>query len=162
MIGSLLYFAYGSNMDIQQMRMRCPGAEVVGIGVLVDQALCFSRHSVSRDCGVASITPRPGGEVLGVVYRLSAGDLARLDSYEDFVTGRAAELNSYNRMEIEVLVDGRPCVAQTYVAVTQDGAFRPNAAYLRHLLDGASLHGFPPDYVVQLKAWAGSRSDSGI
>lgn len=161
MTGSVLYFAYGSNMDIEQMRMRCAGAEVVGIGALADHALCFPRHSTSRDCGVASITPKPGAETLGVVYRLSADNIARLDGCEEFVEGRAAELNSYNRVEIEVLVDGRPCLAQTYVAVTQDGAFRPNAAYLQHLLDGAAMHAFPADYVVQLEGWAESPAAPG-
>ncbi|WP_052951605.1 gamma-glutamylcyclotransferase family protein [Devosia soli] len=150
------YFAYGSNMDVAQMQVRCPGAEVVGIGVLADHMLCFPRHSISRDCGVASVTPRPGWKTLGVVYRLSADNIARLDAYEDFVAGRAAELNSYNRVEIEVFVNGRPSLAQIYIAVAQDGAFRPNAAYLRHLLDGASMHRLPADYVAQLHGWSQS------
>lgn len=156
MMWDLLYFAYGSNMDVAQMEARCPGAEVVGIGVLADHTLCFPRHSVVRDCGVASIMPRLGRETLGVVYGLSADNIARLDAYEDFVAGRAAELNSYNRVEIEVLVDGGTRLAQTYVAVAQDGAFRPSAAYLRHLLDGASMHGFPAEYVAQLQDWTQS------
>lgn len=88
-----------------------------------------------------------------MVYALSADNIARLDAYEDFVAGRAAKLNSYNRVEIEVLVGGRPYVAQTYIAIPQDGAFRPNAAYLRHLLDGASMHGFPADYLAHLQRW---------
>ncbi|KQN72389.1 gamma-glutamylcyclotransferase family protein [Devosia sp. Leaf64] len=148
-----LYFAYGSNMDLAQMQARCTGAEVVGIGVLADHVLCFPRHSVTRDCGVASISPRPGGKTLGVVYRLSAENIARLDAYEDFVVDRAAELNSYNRVEIEVLVDGRPHLVQTYIAVAHDGAHRPNAAYLRHLRDGASMHRFPEEYLTQLQDW---------
>lgn len=158
MMWDLLYFAYGSNMDVAQMEARCPGAEVVGMGVLADHMLCFPRHSVMRDCGVASIMPRLGRETLGVVYGLSADNIARLDAYEDFVAERAAELNSYTRVEIEVLVDGRPYVAQTYIAVPQDGAFRPNAAYLRHLLDGASMHGFPADYLAHLQRWTESAS----
>lgn len=153
-----LYFAYGSNMDIAQMQVRCPGAEVVGIGVLANYVLCFPRHSIARKCGVASIAPRSGDKTLGVIYRLSADNIERLDAYEDFVVARAAELNSYNRVEIEVLVDDRPCLAQTYIAVAQDGVFRPNLAYLRHFLDGASGHGFPAEYVAQLEGWLHNQS----
>lgn len=67
----VLYFAYGSNMDPEQLKTRCPDAELVGIGVLADHALCFPRRSNKRDCGVSSVAPVVGRETWGVVFRLT-------------------------------------------------------------------------------------------
>jgi len=49
----MLYFAYGSNMDWNQIRGRCPSASFLGIAVLLDHRLAFSRYSTTRNCGVA-------------------------------------------------------------------------------------------------------------
>jgi len=89
----MLYFAYGSNMDPEQMRQRCPNAEVAGIGFAADHSLCFPRLSTRRACGVASLRPHPGQAAWGVLYRLGEGDLARLDECEGFSSGRPADQN---------------------------------------------------------------------
>ena len=41
-----LYFAYGSNLDLEQMAQRCPDAEIVGPVRLENYELRFR----SRDC----------------------------------------------------------------------------------------------------------------
>ena len=38
------YIAYGSNMNIEQMERRCPGARVAGKGWLKDHRLFFAGH----------------------------------------------------------------------------------------------------------------------
>ena len=53
----MLYVAYGSNMDWEQMRARCPTARFVGIAELRDHELVFPRKSKKRRCGVASALP---------------------------------------------------------------------------------------------------------
>ena len=35
------YLAYGSNLDIRQMRYRCPNARVVGISAISDYELLY-------------------------------------------------------------------------------------------------------------------------
>ena len=35
------YIAYGSNLNVQQMRMRCPNASILGTAVLKDWELLF-------------------------------------------------------------------------------------------------------------------------
>ncbi len=47
-----LYFAYGSNINLDQMAQRCPEAEVVGPVTLPDHELLF------RYSGVATIRPK--------------------------------------------------------------------------------------------------------
>ena len=35
------YIAYGSNLNVQQMRWRCPGARIIGTSELQDYRLLF-------------------------------------------------------------------------------------------------------------------------
>ena len=53
-----LYFAYGSNINLNQMDVRCPDARVVGPAVLEGYELLFRGNS--RGCGVATIAPNEG------------------------------------------------------------------------------------------------------
>lgn len=148
----MLYFAYGSNMDREQMKARCPDAELIGIGVMAEHALCFPRRSIKRNCGVSSVAPRQGQETWGVIYRLGPKDLAALDASEGFRSERAAELNSYNRVPVLVVIDDVPTEMVTYIAVDQKDAPLPSEAYLRHIREGARQHGLPAAYLDYLDA----------
>jgi gamma-glutamylcyclotransferase (GGCT)/AIG2-like uncharacterized protein YtfP len=142
----MLYFAYGSNMDPAQIQQRCPGVQKVGIGVLRGYALCFPRLSDRRGCGVASVLPVEGQEVWGVVYRLTAADLAALDALEGYRADGPATDNRYNRVAIAVEIDGVPTDVETYIAVSQENPPPPNAHYLQQIGDGARHHGLPEAY----------------
>ena len=43
----MLYFAFGSNLDPDQMRARCPAHQVVGMAVLRDHKLIFPIFSTT-------------------------------------------------------------------------------------------------------------------
>ncbi|MGV1793567.1 gamma-glutamylcyclotransferase family protein [Rhizobium sp. A37_96] len=146
----MLYFAYGSNMDPQQMSERCPSAEVVGIGYLPDHCLCFPRLSKNRGCGVSSVEPSPGRATWGVVYRLTKEDLASLDKSEGYKSERHEDQNSYNRVPVTIVIDDTPTKACTYVAVGQANAPLPSLEYLKHLREGARHHHLPADYCRSL------------
>lgn len=115
----MLYFGYGSNMDPEQMKIRCPNTEVVGIGFIPGHTLCFPRLSVNRDCGVSSIEPAAGQNAWGVVYRLTTADAANLDKSEGFRADRPQSANSYNRVPVLVTMNGVPTEMQTYIAKPQ-------------------------------------------
>jgi len=100
----LLYFAYGSNMNWPQMRERCPSSRFVGVAMLSNHRLAFTRTSVTRGCGVADIVQTLGGQVWGVVYEIPDLELGQLDKSEGYRPGR--EKNSYSRRECMVLLDG--------------------------------------------------------
>lgn len=146
----MLYFAYGSNMDPDQMAARCPDAKIVGPAYLQDHRLCFPRRSKNRGCGVSSIEPSVGHNTWGVVYESSDADLFALDKNEGFRRDRDPMGNAYNRISVTVNVGGQPVEAETYVASPQEGLHRPNAAYLAHLRDGAAHHGLPRSYLTYL------------
>ena len=71
-----LYFAYGSNMNVEQMRRRIPDARVVGRAVLKGWRVVERLY--------ADIEKSSGGRVYGVLYLLSAKEMRRLDTFEGY------------------------------------------------------------------------------
>src|SRR5262249_61792884 len=75
------YFAYGSNMSRGARGRRCPIAEPIGAARLENW-----RFLIMLD-GYASVVPARGATVHGVLWRLSARDLAALNAYESLDSG---------------------------------------------------------------------------
>jgi gamma-glutamylcyclotransferase (GGCT)/AIG2-like uncharacterized protein YtfP len=148
----MLYFAYGSNLSWEQMNQRCPSARFVGVGVLPDHKLAFTRKSVNRGCGVADALPENGAAVWGVVFQIDDVDIGKLDASEGYKPGRSK--NSYFRRETRVLVDGdhqRPLETWVYFANRERNAPLPNAAYKDLIVSGAKYWHLPHEYVRQLE-----------
>ena len=118
----MLYFAYGSNLDSEQMKRRCPQMVPVGLAALRDHRLAFPRTSRDWGGGVASPVLAHGHDLWGYVYDLDDEDVAALDRYEGW-HGSGHPENGYDRETVTVdLVrpdDGsvpRRVRALTYVA----------------------------------------------
>ena len=60
------YFAYGSNMNLDQMAYRCPAASVVENVRLEGYRLTFCGRG--KGSGVATILPEEGSQVEGVLW----------------------------------------------------------------------------------------------
>jgi gamma-glutamylcyclotransferase (GGCT)/AIG2-like uncharacterized protein YtfP len=134
----IVNFAYGTNMDRERMRLRCPGARAIGPGRLAGWRL-----TVSVD-GYVSVARQAGACVHGVIWRLTARDLAALDAYESIASGL------YRRRMLPVLVDGRKTPAQIYIG--RSGApGRPRPGHLPIVLAAAQSWNLPPAYVVELQ-----------
>lgn len=65
-----LYFAYGSNLNLDQMARRCPDAEPVGRVRLDGYRLAFRRTGG----GYLTILPDKGNHVDGLLWKVSAQD----------------------------------------------------------------------------------------
>ena len=72
------YFAYGSNLNIEQMLARCPGAEVVGWAKLKGHELLFKG---SRTRSYLTVEPGEGSVWIGA-WSISAENEDALDKYE--------------------------------------------------------------------------------
>jgi gamma-glutamylcyclotransferase (GGCT)/AIG2-like uncharacterized protein YtfP len=79
---TVLYFAYGSNLDEVQMKERCPGARPAGIATLPNHALTFGGFSHRWSGAVASVRRAVGAHVDGLLYRVPVAELATLDHAE--------------------------------------------------------------------------------
>lgn len=156
-----LYFAYGSNLWIGQMRRRCPSARVEALATLKGRRLWFPLRSSRWGGGVAGLREDPLGMVEGVVYRISWDDLKRMDRFESVHTGmyRREEVSVHTR-ENEVLH------AWTYVSRVEDGApFPTTSRYIGTIIRGAEEHGLSQDWIRFLRDFPvqdppGSREDT--
>lgn len=109
------YFAYGSNMDVAQMRRRVGFTGTPRAACLSGYQLTFNKFSFKRQCGAANLifTGDKADTVEGVVYQLSSEQLARLDRFEGFNTAKQrANPRGYERISLE-LDDGSN--AQVYI-----------------------------------------------
>lgn len=76
MLEKRLYFAYGANMHMENMAFRCPAARPVCSYILRDWELAFNSH--------ATIVPKKGGEVPGVLWYITDECEWSLDAFEGF------------------------------------------------------------------------------
>lgn len=75
------YFAYGSNMCVDQMAERCPNAQLIGVVTLDGWELFMDQ------AGYATIERRTGASVEGVLWEIGPADERSLDDYEGISTG---------------------------------------------------------------------------
>ncbi len=75
------YIAYGSNLNIPQMRMRCPGARIIGTSVIEDYELLFKG---SKTGSYLTIERSVGASVPVAVWEVSEQNELALDHYEGF------------------------------------------------------------------------------
>jgi gamma-glutamylcyclotransferase (GGCT)/AIG2-like uncharacterized protein YtfP len=155
----MLYFAYGSNLDPEQMQSRCPGHVVVGLAALRDHRLAFPLYSNPWGGGVSSIQLAHGDTVWGMLFDLTEEHLRTLDGFEEF-RGAGDQHNVYDRDQVTVELtrpdDGsfpRRVRAWTYVARPAKPS-PPSRRYLDTILRGARHHRLPEEYIAKIAAVA--------
>ena len=132
-----LYIAYGSNLNLGQMKHRCPTAEVVGTAELEGYDLLFrgSRHSA-----VATVEPLEGGKVPVLLWKLKPQDERALDVYEGWP--------SFYRKEIhEIELGGKTVPAMVYVMNDGHDYGEPSSYYYNTIREGYESAGFDMDYL---------------
>lgn len=75
------YLAYGSNLNMEQMKHRCPTAKPIGTAIIENNVLTF-RGSGSGY--YLTIEPKIGSKVPVGVWEVTAADEAALDRYEGY------------------------------------------------------------------------------
>ena len=130
-----LYFAYGSNLDPDQMLRRCPDARLVGVATLSGFRLAFTGRSKTWGGGVATVLLASSGLVQGLVWSISDRDLESLDRCEGFPY-------TYGRESFKVqLASGESGYALVYIKEDQTSA-PPSAAYLEVIRQAYEQRGF--------------------
>jgi len=95
-----LYFGYGSNLDILQMKRRCRDCVPIQPAKLPGYLLTFS--------GVLTIAKDPSAFVLGGIYQVSDSDEGALDIYEGYP-------HLYVKRYTHVTIAGKRCEVFYYV-----------------------------------------------
>lgn len=99
------YLAYGSNLNIQQMKYRCPDAKPIGTAFIKGYELLFKG---SKTGSYLTIEKAEKSKVPVAVWEVSAADERRLDVYEGCP-------NFYYKTEMEVTVNRRKIKAFVYI-----------------------------------------------
>lgn len=128
------YIAYGSNLHMKQMLIRCRDAVRIGTDTLEGYKLTFR----SNNCfGVANIEPAKGRKVHVGIWQISARDERALDRYEGYPW-------LYEKKEFIVRVNGIRVNAIAYVMTPGHKLASPAPSYLRTIRQGYKDFGFDP------------------
>ena len=132
------YIAYGSNLNVRQMRMRCPDAVIIGTAFIPDYRLLFKG---SKSGNYLTIEPHSGSQVPVAVWAVSARDERNLDRYEgfpDFYYKKGYPL------EVKLSETGkiRKLTAFAYIMHEERKLGIPTSAYIRTCVDGYRQFGF--------------------
>lgn len=119
---TMLYFAYGSNLNLEQMRRRCPRAVPLGKYFLQDARLVFR--------GVADCIYEPGSQCPGGIWRITPNCEEALDRYEGVRSG----MYSKNWLPIPGGEPGETDVL--YYSMNSDGIMPPSKTYLAGIVQG--------------------------
>lgn len=144
-----LYFAYGSNLNLEQMNQKCTKPRVLGIARLPYHKIGFYEHSVIWDGAVETVVPDTQSEVWGVLYQLESYAWDQLDNCEDVRLDGSGE---YFHYPVEVL-DEQNTVrdASMYKKARLGPAKQPSTEYLDIIIQGAKEQGLPEGYIATLQ-----------
>ena len=143
------YFAYGSNLDLAQMKIRCPSSELISKGSLSGYRLTFNRYSSGWGGGVADVIQDQDSKVWGLVFKLSNSDLKRLDSYEGCYNDQTS---LYERWKTVINTPkGQISDVWVYTVVEKQKFVQPTLEYLQIIKDAAVKWNFPK--ITEDEAW---------
>lgn len=129
-----LYAAYGSNLNLEQMSLRCSSAKLYGKGIIDGYRLIF-KGQVGNS--YASIEPFAGGKVPVLIWELQEDDEKNLDYYEGYPRFYEKEILTVepeNKELIEVMV---------YIMTDERTELNPpSQRYLNSIKDGYITAGF--------------------
>ena len=137
---SRYYLAYGSNLNVRQMRFRCPTALVVGKGVIKDYRLLFKG---SKTGSYLTIEKAKGYEVPVAVWKVDKACEESLDRYEGYPS-------FYYKKEIEIdfksIKKGLPRHSKAFVYIMHEERELgiPSRGYVEVCLEGYRTFGFNP------------------
>ena len=149
------YLAYGSNLNIRQMMIRCPSARMIGTATIEDYRLMFKG---SKTGSYLTIEPEEGCSVPVGVWEVSEADELALDRYEGFPT-------FYYKKELELPITGirtgkvRRRKAFVYIMHEDRLLGVPSNMYMRICMEGYMDFGF--NYDTLWEAYEYSRQENG-
>lgn len=124
----MLYVAYGSNMNKEQMRKRCPKATFNAVGLAQDSEFIFNH--------VATLHEQVGSTAPVVLWNMSDEDEKIMDVYEGFP-------HKYHKEQITVKLDsGEYVTGIAYVMNDTQHLGIPTDAYYNRIAKGYTDAGF--------------------
>jgi gamma-glutamylcyclotransferase (GGCT)/AIG2-like uncharacterized protein YtfP len=133
-----LYFAYGSNMDVNAMARRCPRSKALGLARLERHQLAVMRE------GWLTAVRASSSAVHGVLWDLALSDIPALDRHESL------SQSLYVKLTQAVIAERGPKRAIVYIGANSGpGVLRP--AYIAEVLAAARSWRLPAEAVEALE-----------
>ena len=145
------YIAYGSNLNIRQMKMRCPSARIIGTSNLEGYELLFKG---SKTGSYLTVEKKESGIVPVAVWEVTPNDELALDRYEGFPTFYYKEDMT---LPIKGIRTGKVRQRQVFVYIMHEDRpiGTPSDCYLRTCLEGYDDFGF--DSKILMNAYLNCR-----
>ncbi len=137
------YVAYGSNLNVHQMKYRCPDARIIGTAEIKDYRLLFKG---SKSGSYLTIEPQEGSVVPVGVWEVSKEDELNLDSYEGYpVFYYKKEMN----LDIKGIKTGKIRNRDVFVYIMHEERpiGMPSRMYVRTCAEGYHDFGFETKYL---------------
>ena len=128
----ILYAAYGSNINLEQMAYRCPNSTVAGTAMLKGYELQFRHH--------ATVEQNADAEVPILLWELDAQDERFLDKYEGWP-------KYYRKENITLELNGESVEAMIYIMNGDRPLESPTAQYYDIIEQGYRENGLDTSYL---------------
>ena len=133
------YIAYGSNLNLPQMKQRCPTATVVGTSEIEGYELLFRG---SKTGAYATIEPCEGSKVPVLIWSVKPADELALDRYEGYP-------RFYGKEAMDLEVADQQVSAFVYIMTDGLQLGVPSEYYLKTIEEGYETAGFDTDFLDQ-------------
>lgn len=127
------YLAYGSNLNLSQMKYRCPNARPIGNINLKNYRLVYKGQK--NDFSYLTIEEYEGSNVPLGLYEVSYSDIFSLDNYEGYPT-------FYSKFYIPIKIGNKTKKALIYIMNQCFDYHLPAEEYVLTCMDGYDDFGF--------------------
>lgn len=141
---SILYFAYGTLLGVEEMTRLCPSAKPLGYATLTDYEFHLERFGPEPNQGGCALQRVDGSEVKGVLYEVTSDEWAHLCD----VSGVGTD---YKVISVTVVRDDRTSESVNTLTIRDPrGPFRPSEEYIDKIVNGALSSGLPESYRAKI------------
>jgi hypothetical protein len=131
MADRILYFAYGHNTNITELKHRVPDAKLIGRAIAPNYQLIMRHYT--------DIMAKDGVKTYGVLWAVNSEGVRELNYYE-------GDNRDYSHAYIEVFYKGKLYKALTFVMIPSDDKGKePSEKYIKHVYDGYKMNNIPID-----------------
>jgi hypothetical protein len=153
----LYYFAYGSDMNREQIRSRCADPKAVAVARLPNSRIAFYGYSTVWDGALETVISASDDDVWGVMYDLSSSDRERLDGWHDArMDGSGASFHCPAKVTDQ---EGKEHTVLLYKRDVRGVGQTPSREYLDFIVQGAMDNELPPSYIERLRAMESRKAE---
>ncbi len=134
----MYYLAYGSNLNLSEMKEKCPFYKVIGRMFLYNYTLSFKGEEI----GFLTIEPKEGSVVPIGIFKVNKLFIKNLDMYEDYPY-------LYNKKEIEFELYGKLVKGLIYIINDDFDYAMPNDYYFNCCKVGYNDFNFDDSYLKE-------------